>query len=34
VLLRPPRELRLLALTVPAGLIAEIALSRIYAQSL
>ena len=34
VLLRPPRELRWLALTVPAGLVAEFALSRIYAQTI
>ena len=34
VLLRPPRELRWLALTVPVGLIAEFALSRIYAQTI
>jgi len=33
VLLRPRRELRWLAVTVPAGLIAEIALSRVYAQT-
>ena len=33
VVLRPPRELRWLVLTVPAGLIAELALSRIYTQT-